>query len=122
MPLDYRERENDFKTSLELVLSHLEDPLWPRTLSTRTTEGRQVLVYSQDEALARFRQARFLDCRINAYPSYTEWKELNRQAPYSVFIDLDLSRCKSIEELNSVRNRTLIFNKQKLGDILSGKL
>src|SRR5262249_654724 len=105
-----------FKMSLAFILSHFEVPIWPRKLSTRTTEGRQVLVYSQHEALARFRQARFLDCRINAYPSYTEWKGLNRQAPNFLFIDLDLSRFKSIESLNRALKKTLKFIKEKLGD------
>src|ERR1700757_16050 len=85
---------------LSFIISHFDEPVWPRTIFT--PKEKQVLVYTKDEALAKFRQARFLDCRINACPSYTEWKELNRQAPNSVFIDLDLSRCKSIEELNSV--------------------
>jgi hypothetical protein len=57
-----------------------------------------------------------MDCRINAYPSYTEWKGLNRQAPNFLFIDLDLSRFKSIEALNNALKRTLKFIKERLGD------
>jgi hypothetical protein len=57
-----------------------------------------------------------LDCRINAYPSYTEWKGLNRQAPNFLFIDLDLSRFKSIEAFNRALKNTLKFIKEKLGD------
>jgi hypothetical protein len=106
-------------TSLGFILGHFENPVWPRTLSTRTTEGKQVLVYSQDEALARFRQAGFLDCRIKAYPSYTGWKGLNRQAPNFLFIDLDLSRLRSIEALNRALKKTLKYIKEKLGDDIS---
>jgi tetratricopeptide (TPR) repeat protein len=57
-----------------------------------------------------------LDCRINAYPYYTGWKGLNRQAPNFLFIDLDLSRSKSIEELNRVLDKTLKFIKKKFKD------
>jgi hypothetical protein len=43
------------------------------------------------EALARFKQSNLLDCRINAYPDYTEFKGINRQPPNFIFIDID--RC-----------------------------
>ena len=51
---------------LEYLLTHFEEPLWPRTISTKTTEGIQIVVFILMEAFARFRQANGLDCRINA--------------------------------------------------------
>jgi hypothetical protein len=33
--------------------------LRPRTISTKTTEGRQIITYSKEEAIARFKQANF---------------------------------------------------------------
>jgi Primase X len=78
--------------NLDFILGHFEKPLWPRTISTRTTQGRQISVYSREEALARFEQANLLDCRINAYPLYTGFGGINRQPPNFVFIDID--RCK----------------------------
>ena len=60
-----------------------------------------------------------MDCRINAYPWYTGWKGLNRQAPNFLFIDLDLSRLKSIEALNRALTKTLKFIKGKLGNNIS---
>ena len=53
---------------LDYILSHFREPLWPRTISTKTTEGRQILITSRKETLARFIQAKYLDCRISAYP------------------------------------------------------
>lgn len=47
---------------LDFISSHFEDAIWPRTISTRTTEGRQVLVCNQEEVVARFAQANYLDC------------------------------------------------------------
>ena len=41
---------------------------FPRTISTYTTGGRQIPVNSVDEIYSRFREADFVDCRINAYP------------------------------------------------------
>jgi Primase X len=101
---------------LDYLLGQVVPPIWPRTISTYTTGGKQFLVYSKDEVLAWFRRASLLDYRINAYPSYTEWKGLNRQAPNFLFIDLDLSRFKSREALNRFLNRTLKVIKEKLGD------
>ena len=48
-----------------------------------------------------------LDCRINAYPYYTQYKEINRQAPNFIFIDLDRSKFTTENELRQVLGRTL---------------
>ena len=79
---------NVVRDGFDFLVTHLQDPLFPRTISTKMTEGRQVLVFSREEALARFRESN-LDCRINAYPDYTGFSGINRQAPYFIFIDLD---------------------------------
>lgn len=73
---------------LDFILSHFEEPIWPRTVFTHTS-GRQLLVYSKQEALARFKQANFIDCRINAYPYHNQYHGINRQTPNFIFIDLD---------------------------------
>jgi hypothetical protein len=48
---------------LDYILSHFEGQprLFPRMISTKTTEGRQVVVNSKEEALTRFAQANLLD-------------------------------------------------------------
>jgi hypothetical protein len=40
---------------LEYLLTHFET-LWPKRISTKTTENRQILVYNKVEALARFKR------------------------------------------------------------------
>lgn len=80
---------------LDYILRHFEDQtrIWPRTISTKTTKGRQVLAYSRQEALARFKQANWLDCRISAYPTPSEvscFVGINLDlAPDIIMIDLD---------------------------------
>jgi hypothetical protein len=98
-----------FEFGLEYILSHFEGQgdIWPRTISTRTTENGQRLVYSREEALARFGQANFSDCKINAYPNRLEWKGLNRQVPNFIFIDLDLGRFRSRLALDRALAKTL---------------
>jgi MCM P-loop domain len=72
---------------------------FPRTISTKTTEGRQIVVYNKDGALVMFKAASYLDCKINAYPKYVEWKGINRQPPNFIFIDLDQGRFKLIDRV-----------------------
>jgi hypothetical protein len=74
---------------LDFILSHFEEPIWPRAIFTKTL-GKQYTVYNREEALARFKQSNLLDCRINAYPDYTEFKGINRQPPNFIFIGIDM--------------------------------
>jgi Primase X len=80
---------------LDFILSHFEEPTWPRTIFTKTL-AKQIIVYSREEAIARFKQSNLLDCRVNAYPDYTEFKGINRQPPNFIFIDID--RCLFITD------------------------
>jgi hypothetical protein len=102
---------------LEFILGHFEEPIWPRTISTHATKGAQILVYNKEQAIARYKQANLLDCRINAYPDYTEYGGINRQAPNFLFLDLDRSTFSSDKPFNAAFNKTL----RNLSDILGTK-
>jgi hypothetical protein len=95
------------KQGLDFILTHFQAPIWPRTISTSATSGAQVLVYSKEEANAHFEAAGFTDCRINAYPSFTEYKGINRQPPNFIFIDLDRCSFNTEKALDLAINRTL---------------
>ena len=110
------DNKNVVEEGLDFILSHFEQPIFPRTISTKTTENKQVIVYNKEEALDRFKAAKFLDCKISAYPKYTGYKGINRQAPNLIFIDLDLDRFNSSKvELDLALNKTLLNIKNKLG-------
>jgi hypothetical protein len=100
---------------LDFILGHFQERIWPRTISTKTTEGRQVLVYNKEEALARFKQSNYMDCRINAYPAYVEFKGINRQPPNFIFIDIDRSTFKTERAFNMAINNTGKNIKEMLG-------
>ena len=52
---------------LDFVLCHFKPhDLFPRNISTKATEGKQLTVFCKEEALAMFKQANGLDCRITA--------------------------------------------------------
>jgi Primase X len=72
------------EAGLDFILGHFTAFPFPRAISTKTTEGRQVWVNNRAEALARFKQANYLDCRINAYSNHDI-----RGNPNFIFIDLD---------------------------------
>jgi hypothetical protein len=95
----------------DFVLSHFEEPNWPRTIFT--PKDKQVLVYDKQGALARFKRASLLDCRINAYPDYTGFGGMNRQAPNFIFIDLDLSCFSSRDSLDKALRSVLKNIKEK---------
>jgi hypothetical protein len=109
---------------LDIILSHFREPVWPRAASTRTTECRQVLVHTRDEALARFKQANYLDCRISAYgPNADEnpsalarFQGIRTATPSHIIVMIDLDRCnfKSERSLGLARNATLKNIRAKL--------
>jgi hypothetical protein len=99
---------------LDFILSHFEEPIFPRTISTSKTQNRQVEVFSRENAFNLFQYSGFVDCKMNAYPSYTEYKGINRQPPSFVFIDLDRSTFKSEQAHKLALNNTLRNIKENL--------
>ena len=102
-------------TLLDFILSHFpEKNQFPRVISTQKTKDKHVLVFSKEEVLQHFKESNFIDCKINAYPSYTKFKEIQRYPPNFIFIDLDLANFGSELSLNRVLNKTLKTIKEKL--------
>jgi hypothetical protein len=90
------------------ILSHFEGPIWPRTISTKTTGNSQIKVKTIEEALAWYKTSNFLDCKVSAYPYREDWAyALLGQAPNFIFIDLDLEHFPSILALDRALNKTL---------------
>jgi hypothetical protein len=105
------------REGLAFILTHLED-LWPKMISTRLTYDAQIPVNSLEEAIRRYTIAKFLDCKISAYPNYTdEFRKGAHNAkvtggrgitPSLIFIDLDRGRFNdNIDLLNQALFRTL---------------
>ena len=93
--------------NLDFILGHLSEPLFPRTIMTKTL-GHQKEVFNKQEALARFKASNYQDCRINAYPVYTEYSGINLTPPTFIMIDVDLKDFDySQEKLNKILHQTL---------------
>jgi hypothetical protein len=111
--------KESLQEGLNFILSHFQRPVFARTISTYRTSNRQIEVFDIQTAIGFFEDAKFIDCKINAYPTYTEYKGINRQAPDFIFIDLDKSAFKSERALKLALNKTLRNIKEKLDDINS---
>lgn len=62
--------------NVDFILSHFQQPFFPRKIMTKRI-GYQIEVNSKRELLDRFRQSNYEDCRVNAYPSFTNYQEIN---------------------------------------------
>jgi len=107
---NYRE----VKIGLDFILSHLEKPtIFPRTIMTKRL-GYQKIVYTKERALEHFIESEFLDCRINAFPNLTEYKDVPRYKPNFLFFDLDRKGFKTQKSFELSLYNTLKDIKEKL--------
>jgi hypothetical protein len=103
---------------LDFILSHFEEPHFPRRISTLITEQNrpwQVPVNSRDKALAMFKQSNLFNCRISAfsYPA-PEYRGVNRQTPNFFLSDLDKKNFKTKKSLEECMHNTVENFKVKL--------
>lgn len=99
---------------LDFILNHFGENLFPRTISTYKSQGKQFEVFSKEEMIKAYEESNFIDCRVNAYPSFTEYKGIQRYPPNFIFADLDLSGFKSKVSLERTLSATLKNIKLKI--------
>lgn len=90
---------------VDFLLNHLAKPEFPRTIATKLTEGKQIIVSSKEEALSFYKDSNYMDCRLAAY-RYT----VNNipQIIDFVMLDLDLNNFKfSRQKLDRALNKIL---------------
>jgi non-catalytic primase subunit PriX-like protein len=93
--------------NVDFILSHFQGPIFPRKIMTKGL-GYQKEVFSKQEVLNYFETSNYEDCRINAYPSFTNYHGINRVAPSFVMIDIDLRDFdNSREKLDNGLNKIL---------------
>ena len=119
------ERIQKVEEGLKFITSHFDpkEPLCsscPRTVSTHATGGKQVEVKSFEEAMSWFKAAKFLDCRISAYPVGTS--DYIASIDSIVFIssllvlcDLDKEHFRTAEEFEATAKKILLNFRNILG-------
>jgi hypothetical protein len=104
---------------LDFILNHFREPIFPRKIMTKKL-GYQVEVFNKEEALEYFKESNYEDCRINAYPSFTEYHGINRTPISFLMVDLDLKDLadetkKGKAVLERALNNTLHKIKETIG-------
>jgi hypothetical protein len=100
---------------LSYIMGHFKGQrqYFPRTISTKATQGAQILVDDPAQAMNKFLEANFMDCRISAYPpesALSSFVGVNMDiAPSIVMIDLDRETFKS--QINFERALSGTLNK-----------
>lgn len=108
-----RGRGEESKKGFNFILSHLEEPLFPRKISTYKSKNKQFQVKNKEDIIKSFKESNFVDCRISAFPilrdHYITW------TPNLLFIDLDLTDFNyNKKALELAVNKTLKNIEQKL--------
>jgi hypothetical protein len=99
---------SDFwEAALQSMLNLCSGPPFPRTISTYKTEGRQIKVYNVKEMFKQFELSQFLDCRINAFPRFTKYKDINMQPPTFIMCDLDIMKFRTERQLLQALDETI---------------
>ena len=107
----------EIEKGLDFILSHFDQDrqqLFPRKIQTSKSAGRQIEVFSKQDILFYFKQSSYLDCKINGFPSYTEYKGIQRYPPDLIFIDIDKSNFKDDKSFENALSTTLRNIKRKL--------
>jgi hypothetical protein len=113
---DKEAKSNNIENGLDFILNHFnQNRLFPRTIMTKNL-GYQKEVFSKEEAMKFFEESDFIDCRINAFPSFTDYKGIQRYPPDFIFIDLDKSNFKTNRSFEVALSNTL----KNIGEKLEG--
>ena len=67
------DHDRKVQDGLDIILNHFQEPQFPRKIMTKQLDY-QVEVFNKQEALKHFNNSNYEDCRINAYPSFTEYQ------------------------------------------------
>jgi len=104
----------EIEDGLDFILSHFQEPIFPRKIMTKQL-GYQVEVFNREEALEYFKSSNYEDCRINAYPPFTEYQGINRTPISFLMVDLDLKDFGGREDSNK---KGIIFLEKALNKAL----
>ena len=118
--------KNKVKQNIRFILSHFKEPIFPRTITSRSTtcDGTQFkVVYNEKEMFRTYEQSKFIDCRVSVYRSSYATEEchedenLNLQVADMITVNL----YKPIFMRESAQIKALYAILQEIKRILTGK-
>jgi hypothetical protein len=83
-------------------------------VSTFKSQGKQFEIFNKGAMFRAYEDSEFIDCRVNAYPSYIEYKGIQRYPPNFIFADLDLLLTRTEQSLDKALSDTLRVIRFKL--------
>jgi hypothetical protein len=101
---------------LDFILNHFQEPIFSWKIMTKRL-GYQVEVFNKEEALEYFKDSNYEDCRINAYPSFTEYHGINRTPISFLMVDIDW---KDFKKGKSALEIALHNTLQKITEFIGG--
>jgi hypothetical protein len=96
---DHDNIHHKVQDGLDFILNHFQEPIFPRKIMTKEI-GYQIEIFNKEEALEYFKSSNYEDCRMNAYPSFTEYHGINRTPISFLMADLDLKDFADEEDSN----------------------
>jgi hypothetical protein len=123
-PQRSKKRKDKVKQNIRFILSHFEEPIFPRTITARSTacDATQLkVVYNEEEMLRTYEQSKFIDCRVSIYrSSLARQKCHDHQNPqvadliiFNVNVQADIHESAQIKALYAIL--------QSITGILTGK-
>ena len=116
------DHDRKVQDGLDIILNHFQEPQFPRKIMTKQLDY-QVEVFNKQEALKHFNNSNYEDCRINAYPSFTEYQGINRTPISFLMVDLDLKDLSGERQEKTgkaILDRVLKNTLQKITESLGG--
>src|SRR5919202_1179234 len=96
---------------VNFLLEHLAKPDFPRTIATKLTGDKQIIVSSKEEAIECYKDSNHMDCRLAAYP-YSVNNDLPQIIDF-VMLGLDLNNFKfSRQKLDRALNKIFLTLKK----------
>jgi Primase X len=118
--IDNDDIHRKIKDGLDFILNHFQEPIFPRKIMTRQL-GYQVEIFNKEEILEYFKSSNYEDCRINAYPSFTDYHGINRTPISFLMVDLDLKDfANETKKGKAVLERALSKTLQKIKESIGG--
>ena len=116
--------KNKIKQNIRFILSHFKEPIFPRTISSRSTTcaGTQIkVVYNEKEMFKAYEQSEFIDCRVSVYRSSYATQECHHTHENQVADLITFNVYKPIFMRESAQIKALYAILQAIKRILNGK-
>jgi len=123
-PQRSKKRKDKVKQNIRFILSHFEEPIFPRIITARSTtcDATQFkVVYNEKEMLRTYEQSKFIDCRVSIHRSSYATQKCHDNQNLEVADLIIFNVYKPIFMRESAQIKALYAILQAIKGILTGK-